>query len=46
VKTDIETAKKRNAARARKVPEWVIDKQYSKFIQPSRNEGFDDVINV
>jgi predicted kinase len=46
VKTDIATAKKRNAGRARKVPEWVIDKQAAKFIQPSRNEGFDDVINV
>jgi len=46
VKTDIATAKKRNASRARKVPEWVIDKQAAKFVQPSRNEGFDDVINV
>lgn len=46
VKTDIATAKKRNAARTRKVPEWVIDKQFAKFVQPSRNEGFDDVINV
>lgn len=46
VTTDIATAKKRNAQRQRKVPEWVIDKQFAKFTTPTRAEGFDNVITV
>jgi predicted kinase len=46
VKTDIATAKQRNAQRQRKVPEWVIDKQFAKFTMPSHAEGFDKVVKV
>ena len=43
VKTDIATAKKRNATRQRQVPDWVIDKQFAKFTIPTDAEGFDKV---
>lgn len=46
VKTTIDIAKKRNSGRERKVPDWVIDKQFAKFSTPSTNEGFDKIITV
>ena len=46
VKTDLATAKKRNALRPRQVPEWVIDKQFAKFTTPTRAEGFDSITVV
>ena len=39
----INVAKERNAKRQRQVPEWVIDRQYSKLQPPTRAEGFDSV---
>lgn len=46
VKPDLALAKQRNAQRQRKVPEWVIDKQFAKFSFPSAAEGFDKVVEV
>ena len=46
VKTDLATAKARNAARTRKVPEWVIEKQFAKFTVPTKSEGFESVTVV
>ena len=47
VKTDIETAKRRNASRTRKVPDWVIDKQFAKFSVPNKvSEDFDSIVIV
>lgn len=39
VDVPIKKAKERNAARDRKVPEWVIEDQYSKLKFPSKEEG-------
>ena len=46
VKTDLATAKTRNAQRTRKVPDWVIEKQFAKFTVPTKSEGFDSVTIV
>lgn len=46
VKTDIATAKKRNQGRDRKVPDFVIDRQFSKFSTPTPAEGFDKIVTV
>jgi predicted kinase len=46
VNTNSVTAKKRNAGRVRKVPEWVIDKQIAKFSVPNSSEGFDKIVTV
>ena len=43
---DIELAKKQNAGRDRKVPEWVIDKMANKWQEPSIDEGFSHVVNI
>lgn len=43
---DIEECKKRNATRARKVPEWVIDRMAAKWETPSLDEGFSCVVNL
>lgn len=37
---------KRKASGGREVPESVIDKMIAKYIQPSKSEGFDEVILV
>lgn len=41
IKPDISVSKSRNFSRDRKVPEDVIDRQFSKFVLPSKEEGFD-----
>lgn len=46
VHTPIEIAKARNFQRDRKVPEYVIDRQYNNFQMPTKEEGFDMVIVV
>lgn len=43
---DIERAKKQNAGRDRKVPEWVIDKMANKWQEPSIEEGFSCIYNI
>jgi predicted kinase len=43
VDTPIDVAKRQNASRSRKVPEFVIDKQASKLHSPTKSEGFDSV---
>lgn len=37
----LEVAKERNSKRNRVVPEWVIEKQYTGFQYPNKNEGID-----
>jgi len=37
---------KRKASGGREVPEFVIDKMLAKYVRPSKNEGFDEVILV
>ena len=39
----IDTCKQRNAARARKVPETVIDRMARKLVRPSLDEGFKEI---
>lgn len=46
LKTPIEVCKERNAARERKVPENVIDRQFLKFENPALSEGIDEIIYV
>lgn len=41
--TSIEECKRRNAARARVVPEKVIDRMAARLTVPTRDEGFDRV---
>lgn len=43
---DIEEVKRRNANRRRKVPEFVIEKMVSKFVKPSYQEGFSNIIQA
>lgn len=43
VDTPIDVCKAQNNKRARKVPEWVIDKQANKLHSPTKAEGFDSV---
>jgi cytidylate kinase len=43
IDTPISVCKSQNSKRARKVPEWVIDKQASKLFAPTKSEGFDSV---
>jgi len=46
VDTPIDVAKRQNASRNRKVPEFVIDKQASKLQSPTKAEGFDSVSTI
>lgn len=46
INTPLDVAKKRNLGRDRKVPEFVIDKQYSRFQTPVEAEGFDKITAV
>lgn len=39
-------AKAQNGKRVRKVPDWVIDKQLTKLVPPSTDEGFDSVTTI
>jgi len=43
VDTPVDVAKRQNASRNRKVPEFVIDKQASRLQSPTKSEGFDSV---
>lgn len=43
---DVKTAKKQNLARARFVPEFVIDKHAEKWVEPSVSENFDKVVRI
>lgn len=46
IDTPIDVCKMQNSKRARKVPEWVIDKQASKLHAPTKAEGFDSVTTI
>ena len=46
INTPIAKAKSQNAQRDRKVPDWVIDKQFGKLVPPTDAEGFDKVITI
>ena len=46
IDTPVSVCKSQNNKRARKVPEWVIDRQASKLYPPTREEGFDSVTVV
>jgi predicted kinase len=43
IDTPVSICKSQNNKRARKVPEWVIDRQASKLFAPTKIEGFDSV---
>lgn len=43
IDTPVSICKSQNNKRARKVPEWVIDRQASKLFPPVKEEGFDSV---
>lgn len=43
IDTPVDVCKSQNNKRARKVPEWVIDKQANKLQSPTKAEGFDSV---
>jgi predicted kinase len=45
-KVDLETAKKQNQLRSRKVPDWVIERQFTGWQEPSTTEGIDSIIYV
>lgn len=45
-KVKLEVAKKQNQTRDRKVPDWVIDKQFGGWQEPSTSEGIDLIVNV
>jgi protein phosphatase len=42
----IELAKQRNASRDRKVPEYVIDNQFSRLEEPTQEEGFAVIFQI
>ena len=46
VDTPVDVAKRQNASRTRKVPEFVINKQASKLQSPTKAEGFDSVTTI
>ena len=46
IRCSVDEAKKRNSNRDRIVPDEVIDKMYSNLIEPSIDEGFDEIINI
>jgi predicted kinase len=46
VDTPVDVAKRQNASRNRKVPEFVIDKQAGKVQAPTKSEGFDSVSTI
>lgn len=43
IDTPVSMCKSQNNKRARKVPEWVIDKQANKLFAPTKSEGFDSI---
>jgi|APGre2960657505_1045072.scaffolds.fasta_scaffold01783_6 predicted kinase len=44
--TLIRNQQKRKSEGGREVPDFVIDRMISKYVRPSRDEGFDDIILV
>lgn len=44
--TDYTETLKRNSARDRKVPEYVISRMYKNLQIPTLNEGFDEIITI
>lgn len=46
INTSVAKAKTQNSKRDRKVPDWVIDKQFGKLVPPTEVEGFDKVITI
>ena len=46
IHTSLETAKRRNAARERVVPDSVIERMYKGLEMPTTEEGFDEVIII
>ena len=44
--TDLETCKKNNASRHRKVPDHVYERMLAAFSRPTFSEGFDQIISV
>ncbi len=44
--TPIDVCKKRNSKRNRKVPESVIERMSAKFSKPTKEEGFDEIIEI
>lgn len=46
INTSVAKAKTQNAKRDRKVPDWVIDKQFAKLVPPSESEGFDKITTI
>lgn len=46
IDTPISVCKQQNNKRARKVPDWVIDKQANKLFSPTKAEGFDSVTTI
>ena len=46
INTSVAKAKLQNAKRDRKVPDWVIDKQFGKLVAPTESEGFDKVVII
>jgi len=44
--TIMKNQQKRKSSGGREVPEWVIDKMFSKYTRPSREERFDKIILV
>ena len=45
-RTPVEVCKARNAARDRKVPEWVIEKQFANWQEPELSEGIHSIVEV
>lgn len=45
-RTPIEVCKVRNAARERKVPDFVIDKQFARWAEPTLDEGFTKIVEA
>lgn len=45
-RTPIEVCKARNAARERKVPDSVIDRQFENWQEPELSEGIDRIVEV
>ena len=46
IRCSVDEAKKRNSNRDRIVPDEVIDRMYANLIEPSIDEGFDEIINI
>lgn len=46
IKVGVDECKRRNAGRARKVPESVIERQHAQWQDPEVSEGFDEVREI